>query len=368
MKRKKISGRHRSPISGMPKRVVIQRPVVKRKKQINIFKKDKSFKKKKRILRRNRNTGVKIIMGILTIIVLGLIFISVRYVLTTRGGNNTEDIKETYVLGLGKIPAYPRSTFLFEENKDTDTVQNFLMSGQSAYKLPGDTTREEVNNYYLEKLPDLGWVNVLSVPIGTEDKKYGEYWIKDGKGLRIYVKETGIWYEMLSQEDATTGLAAEIVSEIERELLLASSETQDLLPDFPWVLAVPKEYLITYSSTDMEDLRSVTFKKIGTNLTYSITPVGYDNDNTYDGFLYKYIDSKNTTDTKEWGVQNSYYTTKGGRNVLMADIVSPDGLISGAVVYNSFDGAVYVFLSSTEEDDTFFEYILKNIQPLESHN
>ncbi len=366
MKRKKISGKHRSPISGMPKRSVIQRPIVKRKKHINIFKKDKTFKKKKHISR--RNTGVKIITGILVIIVLGLIFISVRYVLTTRGKDNTGNIEETYILGLEKIPAYPRSTFLFEENKDTDTVQNFLMNGQSAYKLPSDTTREDVNEYYLKKLPDLGWTNVLSVPIGTEDKKYGEYWIKDGKGLRIYVKETSIWYETITQEDATTGLAAEVASEIERELLLASSETQDLLPDFPWVLAVPKEYLITYSSTDIEDLRSVSFKKIGTNLIYSITPVGYYNDDTYDSFLYKYIDSKNTTDSPEWGVQNSYYTTRGGRNILMGDVVSPEGLISGAVVYNSYDGAVYVFLSSTEEDDTFFEYILKNIQPLESNN
>jgi hypothetical protein len=367
MKKRRFKEKHRSPISGIQKKENIHKPVVKRKQKFNIFKKDKPFRGKKKIKRRNRNIGITILVVILILIVLGLIFISVKYVLSSRG-RNTEDTKQTYVLGLEEIPAYPSSEFLFEKNKDTDTVQNFLMNGESAYTLPGGITREDVNEYYLEKLPNIGWTNVLSVAIGSDDKKYGEYWIKNGKGLRIYVKETSIWYETISQQEAQTGLADEVADEIERELLLASSETQDLLPDFPWVLAVPKEYLITYASTDIEDLRSVSFKKIGTSFIYSITPVGYYNDDTYDGFLYKYIDSKNTTDTEEWGVQNSYYTTKGGRNVLMADIVSPDGLISGAVVYNSFDGAVYVFLSSTEEDDTFFEYILKNIQPLESHN
>jgi hypothetical protein len=107
-------------------------------------------------------------------------------------------------------------------------------------------------------------------PIGTEDKRYGEYWTKGDEGLRIYVKETSIWYELISVTDAQTGLSAEVAEEIERELLLASSETQDLLPDFSWVLDVPKEYLITYSSTDIEDYRAVSFKKIGTNTVYRL--------------------------------------------------------------------------------------------------
>ena len=148
-------------------------------------------------------------------------------------------------------------------------------------------------------------------------------------------------------------------------MLLASSETQDLLPDFPWILAVPKEYVITYSSSDLGDFRQVTFKKIGSSYTYTLTPVGYYGGNTFDSYLYNYIDSKNTTDTKEWGVQNSYYIEKNGKNILLGDIVTPDGLTEGAVINNTYNTVVYVLISASTEDP-FFEYVLENIEPQES--
>jgi hypothetical protein len=368
MKKFKGSGKQRSPITGLQKPKQIKRPVVKKKREFRLFKgKEKTFKKEK-FKRRGRNIGVKILGIFIVLIVLGLVGISIKYVLSTRGNTN-DDMEEGYVLGIEEVPVYPDSVFLFENDKENDTVQDFLMSGQSAYRLPGNTDREDVNNYYSSVLPELGWTNVLSVPIGTEDKRYGEYWTKGDEGLRIYVKETSIWYELISVTDAQTGLSAEVAEEIERELLLASSETQDLLPDFSWVLDVPKEYLITYSSTDIEDYRAVSFKKIGTNTVYSITPAGYYGDDTYDGFLYEYIDSKNTTDVEEWGIQDTYYKTINGKKYLFADIISPEGITEAAVLNNTFDGLVYIFLSSPEdEEDMFFEYILENIKALENHS
>jgi hypothetical protein len=92
--------------------------------------------------------------------------------------------------------------------------------------------------------------------------------------------------------------------------------------------------------------------------------------NTYDGFLYEYIDSKNTTDVEEWGIQDTYYKTINGKKYLFADIIiSPEGITEAAVLNNTFDGLVYIFLSSPEdEEDMFFDYILENIKALEIHS
>jgi len=362
-RRKKIKEKHRSPISGIKKPKGTIKPIERRKKKFNPFKKNKLVKKKNR---RKKNIVRKILIGILIIIVLGLIFVSIKYVLTSRGKSGDGINIQTDVLGLEEIPAYPGSIFLFEENKESDTVQKFLMDGKSAYKLPNKTLKENVYEYYNENLPDLGWRNVLSVAIGSEDKRYGEYWIKDNQGLRIYVKRNSVWYETITPEEANSGLENDVKEEIERELLLASAEMQELLPDFPWILPIPKEYVISYHSSDLEDFREVSFKKIGSNYTYSLTPVGYYGGNTFDSYLYTYIDSKNTTEEIEWGVQNSFFVDKYGKTILLGDIVSPEGIRDGAVINNTYNTVVYVLLSATK-DDPFFEYILENIKPLDNH-
>jgi hypothetical protein len=356
MKRKKVKEKHRSPVSGMKSLSnTKRRDPVKRKR--NIFKKKSKVDKGKK--RRLKKVVSRIVLAIMIGILLGLAILSVRYVLNSRG-NSGEEYEKGDILGIEGVPIYPRSTFLFEESKDTSTVQNFLMSGRSAYRLPKDTDRDDIHTYYEQQLLDSAWTYELSVEIGSEDMKYGEYWSKDNVGLRIYVKENSIWYETITVEEAKNGLEDRVKAEVERELLLASAETQDLLPDFPWVLKVPKEYVVNYQSSDIGDFRKVSFKKIGSDSLYSITPVGYYGGNTFDSYLYNYIDSMNT-EGKEWGVQNSYYVQRGGKDVLLGDIVSPNGLLDAAVINNSYNTVVYVFLSASKEDP-FFEYILENIQ------
>lgn len=86
---------------------------------------------------------------------------------------------------------------------------------------------------------------------------YGDYWENPSKdlGLRIYERVNDIWYERLSISDAKQGLSRLAKQEIERELVLASSEGTDLLPDFPWTLKVPVEYVTSYYATDEENYR-----------------------------------------------------------------------------------------------------------------
>ena len=109
---------------------------------------------------------------------------------------------------------------------DDPVVKDFLSRGNSAYKLPENTTIEDIESYYMDTLKDLEWEFVQSVPLGTPDRKYGQYWINGDKGLRIYSKYNDIWYESISVEDARSALANLVKEEIEREMLMASSENR----------------------------------------------------------------------------------------------------------------------------------------------
>ena len=86
--------------------------------------------------------------------------------------------------------------------------------------------------------------------------KSGEYWVKNEKGLRIYSKFNDIWYELITPEQANAGLRDRVEKEVERDLLLASEDSQDLLPDFEWLLEVPKEYVISYRASGYGSLRA----------------------------------------------------------------------------------------------------------------
>jgi hypothetical protein len=214
----------------------------------------------------------------------------------------------------------------------------------------------------MNTLKDLNWEFVQSVPLGTPDRKYGLYWINGDKGLRIYSKYNDIWYESISVDDARNALADLVKEEIEREMLMASSEKQDLLPDYPWKIQVPKEYIIKYSPTDMKELRAVTFQKMGSSEIVEIYPVGYWKAKELDYFILDYCKIKSTQEY-ELGVLNSipisFRDTLGLKSSIEANSVT----FTAYTVPNDFNYVVYV-ISSNTNDNPLLEYILENIQPL----
>ncbi len=342
-----------------PKKEVIQRR--KKKFQIpNLFKK----KTGKYPVRRRKSKNLKyILLPILFLLFIGLIYLAIKYVLFLREGAYTEKkYVITDVIGLENVPTYGGSEFLFENNMDDSIVKEFLSGGNSAYRLPDGTDSKEVEAYYFEQLKNLGWEFIQTVPIGTPDKKYGQYWIKDGKGLRIYSKFNDVWYESITQDDARSALAQLIKEEIEREMLMASSEKQSLLPDYPWKIEIPKEYLIKYSPTDLKDLRAVSFQQMGSTQSVEIYPVGKWKTKELDFFLNDYCTIKTTEETK-CGVINSvpisFRDTLGLKSTLQIN----SNTLSAYTVANTFNSIVYV-ISSSEQDSPLLEYLIENIKPL----
>lgn len=361
--RRQKSNKKASPIR-MPK--ALKGDLVQRRKKTfhlpNIFKKEKS---KYPIRRKNRKNMKYILLPIFFLIIIGLVYLSIKYVLFLKEGvYNEKEYVKTDIIGIEGIPAYGGSEFLFSNNLDDSIVKEFLSGGNSAYRLPLYTTAQDIEDYYTEELTALGWEFIQTVPIGTPDKKYGQYWLKDGVGLRIYYKFNDIWYESITEDDARTALAQLVKEEIEREMLMASSEKQSLLPDYPWKIEIPKEYLIKYSPTNIKDLRAVSFQKMGSTETVEIYPMGKWREKELDFFLNDYCSKKSTEEIK-YGVMNSIPISFRENLGLKSSIQAGDNNITAYTVPNSFNSIVYV-ISTTEASSPLLEYIIENIKPLGS--
>ncbi len=265
-------------------------------------------------------------------------------------------------MGLEEIPTVAGSQFIFKDRMEDSVVKDFLSQGNSAYRLPTDKSLEEVESYYMEEMPKLGWQFVQSVPLGSPDKKYGQYWIKEDKGLRIYSKFRDVWYESITVQDAQSALANLVKEEIEREMLMASSEKQDLLPDYPWRIQVPKEYIIKYSPTDMKDLRAVSFQKIGSDDMVEIFPVGYWKAKELDFILNDYCNLKSTEDIK-YGVMNSVPISFRDTLGLKSTLQKNENTFVAYTVPNTYNAIVYV-ISANSETNPLLEYLIENIKPM----
>ncbi|PKN02796.1 hypothetical protein CVU76_02080 [Candidatus Dojkabacteria bacterium HGW-Dojkabacteria-1] len=361
---KLIKGKKKSASPVIMPKIKNNRPqIVKRKRK---FQFPKLFEKNKYGNRRKVQINLKIlVLPVLAILFLGFVYISIRYVTFMRSSAvNEENYIVGDVVGLENIPEYPGTEFIFKNNLEDSVVKEFLSGGNSAYRLLVRASIEDIEEYYKEILSGKGWELVAEIPLGTEDKKYGQYWVKDGKGLRIYSKFKDIWYETITEEEAKTALANRVQDEIEREMLMASSEKQDLLPDYPWKIQIPKEYIIKYSATDNKDLRAVSFQKLGSNDIIEIYPLSKIGSKELDFMLNDYCKIKSTEEIK-YSVMNTIPTGFRDYLSLRGNIVSNDKNMEIIMLPNSFNGIVYV-MSSTKQNDPLFGYILENIKPMGS--
>ena len=326
-----------------------------RKKKIAIFKSRTTTNS-----HRNFKLPGYSIFIILGIVLVAIAFVAIKYINALR--NSEENIELTFVTGLEDLPAYPGSTFIFQNSQNLDSVKNFLSGGSSAYRLPKDVTIDDAFNFYVENLPSYGWTFVQMVSLEVADKEYGQYWTKDNKGLRIYSKYNDVWYETITTDQANTALAERVQEETEMNILLTNEEAQDLLPDFPWVLKIPQEYLISYSVSAFDSkLQQVLFSKIGGEEKVYIVPMDTAGQRALDYALNDYVAQINKQGDQRWGIINTYVISTNVGTGLRGIISSNTEDREVGVISNISNGKVYV-IDSNVVDNPFFEYILSNIQ------
>lgn len=338
------------------------RPKVQRKRSVGIFSKGSKTTRRKRF----EWSKLKNITLVLFIILLVVALFVVLVFAVIRMRENKGAVSSENVIGMKDIPAYPQSQFIFKNEMNEKSVSNFVSSGNSAYRLPNQTRVSEVYDFYKKQLPKLGWELVLSVPVGSEGMKSGEYWVKDVEGVRIFSKFNDIWYETVSVEEAKNGLSERVKKEIERDLLLVDEDAQELLPDFPWILQVPREYLLTYTVAKFEDMRRFEIKRIGTEEVVSFTPVGKYNREGLDFFLDKYVEllnSQNPENSCAISTTKLAYTEYA--NALKGIMSCAKGKHEVAVMLNPNNEVIYILDSNTEGNE-YFETIFSTIKPQES--
>lgn len=344
----------------MPKKPTSARPI--RTSKPNIFKK---IKQATGGTTRRKRTPIAIpkfsIYFFLVCLLLVVAYFAVIFINKLRNQDGNYEV--TYVMGLENIPAYPESTFIFQNSLEQDSVKNFISNGDSAYRLPNNTNIEEAFTFYTEQLPNLGWQFVLMVSMESPDKEYGQYWTKDNVGLRIYSKFNDIWYESLTLSEAQSGLAERVKQETDMNLLLTDDESQDLLPDFPWVLKIPKEYLISYkSSAYNSSLQQVSFSKMGSEEKLNLVPADKVGNRALDYALNDYVTTLNGETGERWGVINTYVISTNMGTGIRGTISTNAEDREVAVIQDSYNNTVYV-LDSNVMHNPFFDYILENIKP-----
>lgn len=329
------------------------------------------FKSKKKDLKKIRNKRKikalrerfsirRFLMWVLIITIIIVVIFTISSILSKK---EKDIVVETEtVIGLEDIPTYPESTFLYAQDIENQSVKDMLAEGKSAYTINDRSDFKNVKEFYANELTSKGWNLVLDVDIGAEDKRYGQYWIKGEKGLRIYSKFNDIWYEFITPEEAQNGLSNRVSEEIEIDMLLAGSDYQDLLPDYPWQIKIPKDYLIRYEVSTFEELRSVSFQRISTGQFVIIYPIGYWGSKPLDFQLEDYTDTL-SQETERWNIINATVTSWRGANSLTGTIASATDQQEILMLKNERNKVTYV-LSTTDSSDPLFKYIIENIKYL----
>lgn len=328
----------------------------------NSKKKDlKKLRKKRKVKALKERLNFRQLLSYLLIFTLFLLIIYLVLNIFEKEERVEIENNET-ILGLDDIPKYTDSTFLYQENINNQTVKDMLSEGKSAYKINNNASFDDVKEYYANELNSRGWNLVLDVEIGAEDKKYGQYWTKEDKGLRIYSKYNDIWYEYITPEEAENGLSNRVAEEIEIDMLLAGSDYQDLLPDYPWQIKIPKEYLISYEVSEFEQLRAVNFQRISTGENINIYPIGYWGAKALDFQLEDYVEIL-SQGSEKWNIVNTTVTSWRDNNSLSGTISSEIQQKNILMLKNERNNVTYI-LNSENSSDPLYEYIIENISYL----
>lgn len=336
----------------------------KRKSNPFIFKR---VKKKKSFQKRNilfGNISRKLLptfgIALASISVLFLFYLLYQSIINLRRDDDS-DLKIETVYGFD-IPSYPQSEFIFRDKLNDETVKNFISLGNSVYRLPRDADIKMVFEYYKTELPKLGWSSAASVPLSSEEKLYGEYWIKGEKGLRIYSRLNDVWYQTTTVLQAQNGLEDIVKKETARKLLLLTTEKTELLPDYPWRLSYPTEYSSKYYGSSVSSLQGVKFQKLGSDNIVYLEPIGFNGSVTFDQYIDRYLESYNKKNKTKWQVVNSYVANFNGQDSIKASITNGKDNAS-VYAFNNIGNSVVYILSSFEDNDPFFNYIYKSIKP-----
>ncbi len=350
----------------------------------------KSSKAKSRLnSRAKRVVGEKFrkiaVLIILALLASGIIYTSIRTVLSIKNKPAAEEIPEFTleasggdVIGFSGIPAFPGATFMYETHIKEARIQNFLASGKSAYVLPDNAAWEDAVAFYTEQLQALGWQHVLSVDFVDDTKEFGEYWVKGTDantstvGLRIYTKMDDLWYERITAADARTGLATEVAKEKEIELMTTMSSASELPESFPWSLKYPSLWRVEIKKSTLMEIEEADFLNVDTQGKLSIVPIDFVSMEDINEIGPRYIEQVNgfREQSSQLQVASKENVTIAGQSAVKYilekasddTITTSESSIIGylCVIPNPKNQVVYA-IATYDEELAMYNFVLQNI-------
>ncbi len=301
----------------------------------------------------------------------------------------SDDIKveNREVVGLPGIPELPKSEFVFGEYiirigssgftvisgklsaTDSQSLYDFLTSGQSVYRLPINTEWRDVQEFYKAELTKLGWQYQLSASLTDTEKIPGEYYTKDKKGLHIYTVASDLWFESISEAQASQGLHDKIVAYKAKQELVEASSGHDLPSDAIWKLKYSRDWSVELQKNVVYGVNNIYFTNDVSKERVSISVLSRykgvvadlaykDLENVGREFISTWLTTQQTTVTLQ-GFAKTERMVADGKALEYVDIKNHAYFM---FLLNKKNGLYYVVQYNGKENPEFFEYIKNNLK------
>ncbi|PIY17309.1 hypothetical protein COZ14_03435 [Candidatus Dojkabacteria bacterium CG_4_10_14_3_um_filter_Dojkabacteria_WS6_41_9] len=291
------------------------------------------------------------------------------------------------VVGVQDVPEVPESTFVFLDYitrvgeygftlkeksllaAESQALYEFVTSGQSVYRLALTSSWEEVQQFYQQELPKLGWKFENSVTISDTEKVPGEYYTKGEKGLHVYTIAEDIWYEQVTKLQAEQGLHDKLVAYKAKQELVEAASGRDLPAEAVWKLSYSRDWDVALQKNVIYGVNNIYFTNNASTERITISVLG-----RYKGevveLAYKDLEKVGTEYISTWlttqqttvtltGFSKHERVVAGGKALEFADLKNRAYFL---FLLNRKNGLYYVVQYVGKENPEFFEYIKGNLK------
>ncbi|MBN1618824.1 hypothetical protein JW887_05820 [Candidatus Dojkabacteria bacterium] len=187
-----------------------------------------------------------------------------------------------------------------------------------------------------------------------------------GVGLRIYTKNDDIWYELISIQDAKTGLSSFVAEEQKLKMILSVDSGSALPESFPWILKYPANWSVKVERSAFMDIEMAILSNDETSSgSLVIEPIDYWEDSTIlKDLAWSQINSVNGHRSAD--EQFTVYfedETKIDDDLPAYELLFESNSDNGGlcVVAHPKSGVVYVIATFSSEV-SFYNFVVDNIE------
>jgi len=301
----------------------------------------------------------------------------------------SQEVKAYDVVGIYGVPEFPGSEFVFADSitregdsfklsttgyseVEREELYRFLSNKQSVYYLPLDASWKDVIAFYKEKLPEKGWSFAMTAPIDDLEKVPGEYFIKENQGLHLYTVSHDIWYEVITKEQAETGLRDRVVAYKAKQYLVDSASGSEFPTETWWGLRYTNDWEFSMNKHPIFGEQQVYLRHKKTNDFLNILIMNRYRDSVSD-VQYAYLQQVGQDHIRSWlatqppSVSFADFSEKkfeiAGQKAV--EYASDKNEANFTFLVNEKNKILYVIEFHGKVNKDFYEYLTLNLRTVE---